>query len=334
MRVCLSILVLAACGQAPNGGGLPAAYDPHSGDSVDAGQVPVVDAGAEPDAGLARDTGPVPVPDAGRPANCDADHDGFDARICGGSDCDDERRAVHPAATERCDFIDNNCDDEINEGLDCSFLAAGPRTLYAIDPFQGELEELATVELPSGRTLLDVDTDENGELVGVTRGGLYALSEDGASRPLVEARVPSYTNGMAINGFGTVFLTTNEFADPRALVIGRDDGSIRLLGNTSPFRSSGDCVVLKDESLLMSAQRQDSPLPGDWLVLINSSDGSTQPIGSIGFSRVFGLSASFDFLFGVTDGGEVIEIDANTGRGRLLFQADEGIRFWGAANAD
>ena len=32
-------------------------------------------------------------------------------------DCDDSNAEIHPAAEERCDEIDNNCNDEIDEGV-------------------------------------------------------------------------------------------------------------------------------------------------------------------------------------------------------------------------
>lgn len=52
----------------------------------------------------------------------DADGDGFlDAACCNGDfcgdDCDDDRDAVHPGATEVCNEIDDDCDGRIDEGV-------------------------------------------------------------------------------------------------------------------------------------------------------------------------------------------------------------------------
>jgi Putative metal-binding motif/Receptor L domain len=45
---------------------------------------------------------------------CNADEDGD---LNCGNDCDDKKTNVNPAATEACDFLDNNCDDETDEGV-------------------------------------------------------------------------------------------------------------------------------------------------------------------------------------------------------------------------
>jgi hypothetical protein len=89
--------------------------------------------------------------------------------------------------------------------------------------------------------------------------------------------------------------------------------------------------VLKDDSLLMTAPGE--PGAGDLLVYVNRHDATPNSLGNIGFEKVYGLSASFDFLFGVTDEGRVLLMDQTTGAGEQLFRRSD-LRFWGAANAD
>jgi hypothetical protein len=51
----------------------------------------------------------------------DADGDGYDDEVCGGTDCDDSNPFVNPGVAEVCgDGIDNNCDGSIDEGCPCT----------------------------------------------------------------------------------------------------------------------------------------------------------------------------------------------------------------------
>ena len=45
---------------------------------------------------------------------CDRDRDGFDATFCGGGDCNDHIAWIHPSADERCNAIDDDCDNLID----------------------------------------------------------------------------------------------------------------------------------------------------------------------------------------------------------------------------
>jgi len=47
----------------------------------------------------------------------DADEDGHAPIACGGDDCDDARAQVHPGAAEVCDYLDNDCNGTVDDGL-------------------------------------------------------------------------------------------------------------------------------------------------------------------------------------------------------------------------
>ena len=61
-------------------------------------------------------------PENGQCAPCvDEDGDGYgNEGDCLGPDCNDQDVNINPAASERCDMIDNNCNDEIDEIAECA----------------------------------------------------------------------------------------------------------------------------------------------------------------------------------------------------------------------
>jgi len=48
----------------------------------------------------------------------DADEDGYLSDACGGDDCNDTDPTVHPKAKEVCNGVDDNCDTDVDEGVD------------------------------------------------------------------------------------------------------------------------------------------------------------------------------------------------------------------------
>ncbi|MFA6252909.1 MAG: MopE-related protein [Patescibacteria group bacterium] len=50
----------------------------------------------------------------------DNDNDGYNATANGGSDCNDNNASIRPNATEICDSVDNNCNNQVDEGNVCT----------------------------------------------------------------------------------------------------------------------------------------------------------------------------------------------------------------------
>ena len=68
--------------------------------------------------------GAVEIPYDGIDQDCDGadlvdvDGDGFIGAQAGGPDCDDTDASVHPGATEEADFVDDDCDGDVDEGTE------------------------------------------------------------------------------------------------------------------------------------------------------------------------------------------------------------------------
>lgn len=100
----------------------------------------------------------------------------------------------------------------------------------------------------------------------------------------------------------------------------RSGQAIPYEGLKLPCASSGDLVFF-DGRLLASV---DCGL-GDVLVEVNFGANSVRTIGPIGYSQVYGLSEKNGVLYGATERGDLITIDATTGQGRFLRRMPFGV---------
>ena len=82
----------------------------------------------------------------------DADGDGYLAS----EDCDDSNPNVHPSSTEVCDGFDNDCDDEIDEGVTAEWYADTDG-----DGFGDPENMLAACSEPENYVGIGTDCDDN-----------------------------------------------------------------------------------------------------------------------------------------------------------------------------
>jgi len=72
----------------------------------------------------------------------DIDQDGHASLQVGGDDCDDGNDQVHPGSPERCNNIDDNCNDEVDEGDICL-----DRMLNSIDEYLSTVKRTQSVSV-------------------------------------------------------------------------------------------------------------------------------------------------------------------------------------------
>ncbi|MFZ5364787.1 MAG: putative metal-binding motif-containing protein [Patescibacteria group bacterium] len=91
----------------------------------------------------------------------DADGDGFGPDV----DCDDSDPDINPAATEVCDYVDNDCDDVIDDGFDyndCGLCGPAPAEIcgnHLDDDCDGETDDAAICQVDGDGDGYNADVD-------------------------------------------------------------------------------------------------------------------------------------------------------------------------------
>ena len=271
----------------------------------------------------------VAEPDTAEPdvEDCDADRDGAIAVACGGDDCDDTDRDRAPGRGEVCDFKDNDCDEVVNQGLDCRVYAHSSSTLYLVDPFLG-----TQTVVSSAPSLWDFDTSADGTLYGVTSGRRLVRFDEASRDWITVGNIGSTStaNGFAIDGDNRAFMTGGD----QLYQIDLATAETVLVGNmgTDPrgrlYNSSGDCVVDKTDALWMTS----SHAATDEFVRVDADSGEAESVGETGFGGLWGLTAAYGYIFAFSSAGEIILLDERTGEGTLVHTIS-GVSFYGAASS-
>ena len=217
---------------------------------------------------------------------------------CGGTDCDDTRNDVGTGSAEICDFVDNNCDTEVNESLDCAVYAVSDNELLKIDPFFATVEVVAQTP----RTYFDIDTDSSGRLFAISggslTGGLYEYDASGDAWVTIGRINPEFEspNGLAITDDGQLLATGMEHLclSPTSGFASTIDSYRNASGEGIVSRWS--CVVSKENGVFMTSSLRAVIRT---VVRLTPSSAVGEVIGDIGFGRVWGLSSIGGRLFGL-----------------------------------
>ncbi len=177
-------------------------------------------------------------------------------------------------------------------------------TLYAWDPLDGQLQLIGDFwsigsELSEGIT--DIAIDGLGRFYGVGSEALYGINGHTAEVwKIADLAFPMF--GLTCTSDGRLVGGGDGLYEVDVLT-----GAITTLVPEGRFETSGDLVGLPD-GLLYWAVRE-----GDDLVVVDPNSGATSNRGDIGVERIFGLGYAHGALYGFTDAGIVLEINASTG---------------------
>ena len=152
----------------------------------------------------------------------------------------------------------------------------------------------------------DIAFAPNGKLYGSDAHNFFQIDTVSGKSSLIGSF------GKFINGLTFVGDTLYATGDTEIYTINLANGHAQRVGSTG-YMSSGDLQWFQG-ALYLTA----SAMGGDKLVRLDLATGHGTVVGNIGFTAVYGLAASSSQLFGLTQSGDLLEIDVRTGAGTRL----------------
>ncbi len=144
----------------------------------------------------------------------DADADGYPE----GEDCDDDDPAINPGATEVCDGIDNDCDDDIDEGVTTTFYADEDTDSYG-DPTVYE----DACEAPEGYVTDDADCDDTNPAINPAATEVCDGSDNNCDDAIDEGVTTTFYADADADGYGDAATTVEACIAPSGHVTDATD---------------------------------------------------------------------------------------------------------------
>jgi hypothetical protein len=258
---------------------------------------------------------------------------------CSGNRDDDNHRTPADGGNESIQASDGDTDSTTTIPTDTAtpkvtdkVYAHSATTLYQVDPDDLTLTAVGDFGWPTGmetEEMTDIALDGDGKMVGVSFGNLYSVDKETAECTFL-APLGSGFNGLSfVEGADA----TAQTALVGATTLGEwytldpNTGAAVLIGTYGGgMSSSGDIVFVRDAGAFATVNHPD--FETDVLVSVSPDSGEATVIGETGFQSIWGVGYWGGQIFGFTDNGEFILIDAATGLGTLVETVDT--RFWGA----
>ena len=219
------------------------------------------------------------------------------------------------------------------------------RELFLFDPVERRTTSRGLLDT----TEIDLEPGPDGIFFSMTDlavrsdGAVFGLGRDRVWRIDTETAMAT-TAVTGVQGVAMSFVPPGELTDREELVVGYegDDGRARLARVDLETRTvedlatfDGDCETSGDIASIEGlgtfiTLRCDFDESQDYLARIDVSSASITRVGPIGVRDIWGLGFWAGVFYGFTSDGQLVSIDATTGRGTVLEASVGADAFWGA----
>ncbi len=222
------------------------------------------------------------------------------------------------------------------------------QTLYLMNSVTLATTTIGQMNGLGTQSLTDLAIDKDDHIVGITLDKLYSIDATTGAATLLKDLSQSGKNLTSLSfvpqdlddpSSPDILVAANSFGE--VFQIDPSTGTATSIGNygvsgQGQVKSSGDLFGVRGLGIYATVDVGDTP-GNDFLARIDPTTWTATLIGGgTGFDKIFGLGFWGDKIYGFVDlgagaGGQMIQIDQNTGVGTLL--SSSSVRWFGAGVA-
>ncbi|MFT3700008.1 MAG: hypothetical protein QM831_43085 [Kofleriaceae bacterium] len=220
-------------------------------------------------------------------------------------------------------------------GVTVNVYAHTATELYSVNPDTLAITKVGNFGWPSGTTdeMTDIAIDKTGDMLGVSFGSVYRIDPTNAKTTRLTNNLTGGFNGLSfvpaemLGQTGDDILVGTRNSDGKVFEIDPNSGATTQVGDMGGgYSSSGDLVAVEGFGTVQTV----AGVSGDVLTKLAPNSFTASAIGSgTGYSQIWGVAFWKNKIYGFTNGGAFILIDATTGVGTMVQQ--NGPAWYGAA---